>query len=181
MAYALPAALIWGAIGLLFGWLGGIPWLLPTLTLVYALWFGIREALGLPARVPGLAWQVPSKWIDGRPWPAQALTWGITLGPGLVTRNPYAGMWLLPLLLAFQHAILPALLLGVAVGVIHGSARFLGVLRNRHKLDANVEYEHLKIMGAQLRWQHIDGLILLFMAGILVVDLLSWLGLVFAR
>lgn len=169
----LPAALVWGAIGLLFHWLGGIPWLFAVLTPAYALWFGSREALGVPARVPGLAWQVPPKWIDGRPWPFQALVWGVTLGPGLVTRNPYAGMWLLPLLLAFQHTFWSALLLGLFVGAIHGSARFLGVLRNRRELDANLEYEHLRILGTQLRWQHIDGLLLLLSAGALVVYLLS--------
>jgi len=105
----------------------------------------------------------------------QAFTWGTTLGPGLVTRNPYAGMWLLPLLLALNHGLLTAVVVGMAVGTVHGGARVLGVLSNRKQLDGDMEYIHLRILGAQLRWQYFDGLTLLLAAGALAAYVLSLL------
>lgn len=172
-SYVLPAAIVWGIIGSIFSWLLNVPLVLSLIALLYALWFGIREALGLPVREFGLAWQVPSGWVNRRPWAFQALTWGTTLGPGLVTRNPYAGIWLLPLLLPLNHSLLLAIVVGMAVGAVHGSARVFGVLRNRREMDADAEYDHLKILGAQLRWQHLDGLIVLLAAGALAAYVLS--------
>jgi hypothetical protein len=148
----------------------------PLVALAYALWYGTREALALPRRVPGLAWQVPSGWINRRPAIVQTLTWGTTLGPGLVTRNPYAGMWLLPLLLALNRNLLATIVVGIIIGAAHGGARALGVLNNRKRMDSDMEYVHLKILGAQLRWVYIDGLALMLAAGALSAYTLSLLG-----
>jgi len=106
----------------------------------------------------------------------QALIWGTTLGPGLVTRNPYAGIWLLPLLIALNQSLLIAMVVGIAAGIAHGGARVLGVLSNRRSMDMDEEYAHLKILGAQFRWQYIDGLALLVAAGALAAYNLSLLG-----
>lgn len=178
VAYVLPAAFVWGILGLLLWPLHIISWLLPLIALVYALWFGLLETLGLPFRSPGLTWQVPSGWIDRRPAIVQALTWGATLGPGLVTRNPYAGMWLLPFLLVLNHSLLMAIIVGIATGATHGAARVLGVLSTRRSMDVDMDtdYAHLKILGAQFRWQYMDGLALLLAAGALAAYTLSLLG-----
>jgi len=150
--------------------------LLALLACAYALWFGALEALGLPSKALSLAWQVPSGWITGRPATLQALIWGTALGPGLVTRNPYAGMWILPLLLALNSNMPSAFIVGIAVGIAHGGARVLGVLNNRKHMDADPVYVHLTILGAQLRWQYLDGLALLLAAGALGAYAISLLG-----
>ena len=54
-AYVLPAALVWGVVGLMFWVPGNIPLLIAAVALAYALWYGTREALALPRRIPGLA------------------------------------------------------------------------------------------------------------------------------
>ena len=169
-AYVLPSAVVWGILGIILWPLH--TWLIPLIALVYALWFGLFETLGLPFRPPGLAWQVPSRWINGRPAIVQALTWGSILGPGLVTRNPYAGMWLLPFLLVLNHSLPMAVVVGIGVGIAHGGARVLGVLSNRRHMDMDTDYAHLRILGAQMRWQYIDGLVLLLAAGALAAYIL---------
>ena len=169
-AYILPSAVVWGILGIILWPLH--TWLIPLIALVYALWFGLFETLGLPFRPPGLAWQVPSRWINGRPAIVQAWTWGSILGPGLVTRNPYAGMWLLPFLLVLNHSPPMAMVVGIAVGIAHGGARVLGVLSNRRHMDMDTDYAHLRILGAQMRWQYIDGLVLLLAAGALAAYIL---------
>ncbi len=165
----LPAALVWGLLGLALSPLASVPFLLPLLALVYALWFGARETLGLHRRLLGLVWQVPASWVRGRPAVARAFIWGVTLGPGLVTKNPYAGMWLLPLLvalLALSHSLFATVVVGVAVGSAHAMARAIGVLRNRKCIAVDAS-AHVKILQSQERWQYLDGLALLLAAGAL--------------
>ena len=105
----------------------------------------------------------------------QTLIWGTTLGPGFVTKNPYAGMWLLPLLVALNHDVLMTITVAMAVGAVHGGARAIGVLRNRKCIDMDVS-AHLRILSAVSRWQYIDGLALLLAAGALGAYALSLLG-----
>ena len=155
--------------------LAGVPFLLPFLPLAYALWFGLRETLGLQRRLLGLLWQVPSSWIKGRPAVLQTLIWGTTLGPGLVTKNPYAGMWLLPLLVVLNHNLLMTVAVGAAVGAVHGGARAIGVLRNRRCIAMDVE-AHYRILNSQTQWQYLDGLALLLAAGALSAYTLFLLG-----
>lgn len=171
----LPAALIWAVLATILRLLNGIPLLLPTLAALYALRFGILETLGIGFRPPGLAWQVPSSWIKGHSVLAQTLTWGTTLGPGLVTKNPYAGMWLLPFLVALSSSPLMAIVFGLGVGAAHGLTRALGVLRNRRCIEMD-ENAYLSILAAESRWQYADGLALLLAAGALAAYVLSFLS-----
>jgi hypothetical protein len=127
--------MVWAALSLAMRPLSSVPGLVPVAAIAYALGYGIVETVGLPVWRPTLAWQVPAPWIAGRRAPVQALIWGATLGPGLVARNPYAGMWLLLLLVALYHNSLAALGVGVCIGVAHGLARALGVLNNRRHLE----------------------------------------------
>ncbi len=175
IAYALPAAVVWSILGVVLWPLGAIPGVVALVACGYALAFGIAETFRLPLRAPSLAWQVPAQWVRGHSAVAQTITWGALLGPGLVTRNPYAGMWLLPLLIALNHNPLTAMAIGMAVGVVHGGARALGVLNNRRHMETNCS--HLLILGAQMRWRFIDGLALLLAAGALAAYTLSLLGL----
>jgi hypothetical protein len=174
-AYVFPALVIWGLLAIVLRPLGSIPLLIPLLAWAYALRFGLLETLGLPFRPLGLWWQVPSSWIKGRPVVLQTLTWGTALGPGLVTKNPYAGMWLLPLLLTLNHGLLAAISIGIAVGAVHGGARVLGVLSNRKCIDVDTS-AYLRILNTEAQWQYMDGLALLLAAGALAAYTLSLLG-----
>ena len=178
-AYILPAAAVWSILSVVFWPLSSISItvLIPFMAMVYAFAFGVFEALGLPFRAPSLAWQVPSQWISGHSRVAQTITWGAILGPGLVTRNPYAGIWLLPLLLALNHSLLTAIAVGIAVGIAHAAARAIGVLSNLKYMDTNHGY--ILVLGAQLRWLYMDGLALLLAAGALTAYTLMLLGIQF--
>jgi hypothetical protein len=168
LAYTLPAGIIWGLLALVVHPLASLSqwWLLAAL--VYALIFGLSEALALPLRSPSLTWQVPAQWLRNRPASVQTLIWGITLGPGFVTRNPYAGMWLLPLFLAFNQPLLASVGIGIAIGIAHGGSRSFGILAARSKLDACGS-----IILTQWRWRVTDGLLLLFGSGYLAVSVLT--------
>ncbi len=141
---------------------------------VYALGFGIFETFAIPIRAPSVEWQVPASWIKRHPKVLQTVTWGALLGPGMVTKNPYAGIWLLPLLITLNHSLYMAIVIGVAVGVAHGSTRALGVLNNLRHIETNCS--HLLILGEQLRWLYRDGLALLLAAGALAAYTLTLLG-----
>lgn len=153
--------------------LSNIPLLMSLIACAYAFRFGILETLRGPFRVPSLAWQVPAHWIKGPPM-VQTLIWGSLLGPGLVTRNPYAGMWLLLLLVTLNHNLPSALGLGIAIGAAHGTARALGVLSNRKRMDTHCA--PILILGTQWRWQFVDGLTLLLAASALAAYVLSLLS-----
>ncbi len=71
--------------------------------------FGLCEVLRIPFRQLGLSWQVPGSWVTGRTAVTQTIIWGACLGPGLMTKNPYAGTWMLPLLLVLAPSPLWAL------------------------------------------------------------------------
>lgn len=170
MAYVFPAVATWGIIGLICWVFSDVPVMIVFLAFLYVVIFGGLETLGLPFRAPSLAWQVPARWIQGKSIKAQAIIWGTLLGPGLVTRNPYAGIWVLPLLLALHQHIIVAVALGMVVGITHGGARALGVISNRRQMNAR--YSPMQILTAQWRWRYIDGLALLFLGGMLGATIL---------
>lgn len=174
IAYVIPATIIWGLLGVVLWPLDNIPLLVSLVAWIYTLVFGLLEILGIPFRVPGLRWQVPSSWIKGHPSQVQTIVWGATLGPGLLTVNPYAGMWLLPFLVALNHGLFASIIIAIAIGIAHGSARAVGILSNRRHMDTGCG--HLLIMAAQLRWQYIDGLALLLATGGLAAYVISLLG-----
>lgn len=137
--------------------------------MAYTVVYGISETFGLRFKSPESTWQVPSGWVRGTTT-KKTLIWGSLLGPGLITRNPYAGIWLLPFLIALNHNIL----LAVVIGIVHGMARAIGVLKNRKYLDN--PYSHLIILGSLFRWRSIDGMVLLLVAGVMIVQVVWILG-----
>lgn len=172
VAYVLPAAIVWGILGFVLQPLGKVPWI-PLIASVYALGFGVCEVLGFPLWPPDSKWQVPSQWLEEHSAVVQTLIWGLSLGPGLLTRNPYAGMWLLPFLLTLSHDRLTATGVGIAIGIAHGGARALGILNNRKNLGASCTPY---VVLTQWRWRLADGLALLLAAGGLMVYIVSLLG-----
>jgi hypothetical protein len=170
IAYALPAAAVWSILGAAFWLLNSVSLFILLFAWVYALGFGLFEVFGLPVRIPGLSWQVPATWVKGKSAATQTMIWGTLLGPGLVTRNPYAGFWLLPLLLGLNQNLLVAIGIGVAVGLTHGGARACGIISNQKCVkDLNA---HIFILQRQWCWKYIDGLTLLMVAGGLTALLL---------
>jgi hypothetical protein len=163
-AYIFPAALLWGLLGLVLEPLRNVPMVLTFGMGIYALCFGLTETFSLPLRVPEIAWQVPARWVYRKSMVLKALIWGALLGPGLVTKNPYASMWLLPFLMVFDHQGVSTLMMSIALGVTHAGARAIGVLHNRSYLRDEA-CSHLLVLGARLRWRYLDGLVLLLLAG----------------
>lgn len=170
MAYIIPAVVVWSILAIVVHPLTHVPQAMLLVAWMYAFVFGLLEALALPFRPVSLAWQVPAQWLQGRSALAQTLIWGIALGPGLVTRNPYASIWLLPVLLTLNHNFLTNVGIGVVIGIAHGGARAFGVLSTRRNLDAC----GLRIL-AQWHWRVTDGLLLLFGAGSFTAAVLTML------
>jgi len=129
-AYAVPAVLAWALAGGLLGLLPLAPVCLG-LAILYGLYYGITEVRGmrgLPA--PGRRWQVPqTMMIDASP-SRRVVVWGSVLGPGFLTRNPYAGFGMLPLVVAITGLAGPwaAVALGACAGLAHGGARAVALL-----------------------------------------------------
>lgn len=164
-AHIAPAVAVWAALGAVLA-------LVPrpvgvVIAVVYALAHGLAETMELPIRPPEIGWAVPSTWLRGRSWAAQALIWGTTLGPGLATRNPYAGMWFVPLLLATTGNPLVGGIAGGLVGLAHGAARAAGILANhRHRESCELPW---RMMMLNLRVRRIDGIGLLLAAAMVAV------------
>jgi len=154
---------------------------------VYAGYYGITEAAALPGLAPpGRAWQVPQRLIAGMPARRRALIWGVLLGPGLATRNPYAGFWLLPLAVAAMLRPAAGLALGAAIGLAHGTARALALLadlgaargrpgpgqpaaggraaRGRPGAGRPAADGHVDLLLKTVYWRRLDGCLLLIVA-----------------
>lgn len=157
-AYAVPAAIAWMGVGTILRPIASYPLLLAVPGILYALCHGRNETLGLPRRPPGSIWQVPASWIAGRSQPARALIWGALLGPGFVTRNPYAGMWLMPVLVGLSQS----LAIAGGVGGAHGLARALGIL---HNCRLACDPARAASWEPYQRWRRYDGMLLLLGAG----------------
>ena len=164
LAHVVPAAVVWAVIG---AGLAAVPTSVGLLlAIVYAGVHGCAETFGLRLRAPEVSWAVPSAWLRGRSPAVQAAIWGVTLGPGLVTRNPYAGMWFVPLLLALGGDPASGVVAGVLVGATHGVARAAGILANhRRRESAALPWE---MMILHMRIRRMDGIALLFAAAGLV-------------
>ena len=130
----MPAVVIWALLGVL---LGALPLAGPALVAaaVYGCYYGAVEVSGrrgLPP--PGRRWQVPQTMLLGAPPRRRVLVWGAVLGPGLLTRNPYAGFGVLPLAAAAMGGPAAGLALGAAMGAAHGTARAAALLRDVREL-----------------------------------------------
>jgi hypothetical protein len=166
IAHALPALAVWGAIGAGLGALGPSR-AIQAVAVVYAVLYGIAETFRLPLRAPSLRWQVPSTWVRDRTSRARIVIWGAVLGPGLMTRNPYAGMWLVPLALALVGDVRAGLVCGLLAGAAHGVARAYGLRSNVRSDRGRTDFA---LVADQLRWRLVDGLALLFAAGIIALS-----------
>jgi hypothetical protein len=163
-AHVAPAAAVWAALGAL---LALVPQLVAVIAVVvYAMLHGLAETLDLRLDAPGINWQVPSSWLRGRRLAAHVAIWGTTLGPGLVTRNPYAGMWFILFALAAVDRPELGAVIGAIVGVVHGTARALGILANH--ADRYSPELPWRMMITQMRVRLADGIGLLAAAGAIV-------------
>ena len=134
-AYALPAIAVWALLGL---GLGAIELALPGLrpvalaaAAVYGGYYGVVEISGRRGlSPPGRRWQVPQTMLIEAVPRRRIVVWGALLGPGFATHNPFAGFGLLPLVLAAMPGIGRGLALGAAIGLAHGAARAMALVRD---------------------------------------------------
>lgn len=161
----------WAGLGLL---LAALPLPAASLTacalviaVLYCAVYGVTEAAGRARpRAPGTSWQVPQGMVLGAGDRRRVLTWGAILGPGFLTRNPYAGFGLLPLiLLASAGHAWAGLVTGALIGIMHGSGRGLALLRDARVTAA----EPFELLLTLVRWRILDGLALLAIAGAAIV------------
>lgn len=170
LAYALPGAIAWGGVGLLMNCLSVGDALLAAI-IIYATYYGAIESNGkggLPP--PGAKWQVPKTFVQQRPRWRRLLTWGVILGPGFATRNPYAGFALLPLAVAVPHDLVSGVLLGAAVGVLHGTGRGLALMRDARAVEGS---DFLDSVVRSMYWRIFDGLALLAIGGAALAKVLQ--------
>src|SRR5262249_34846012 len=163
-AYAVPAVAVWTAIGACLGALPLARVALP-LTAAYAAGYGLIEAagkLGLPA--PGTTWQVPQTMVKGVSRWRRILGWGSGLGPGFATRNPHAGLGLLPLAVAAAGSVRAAALTAAAIGLAHGTGRALALLRDARP-GASAGADPMRLVLTSMYWRTFDGYALLVIAG----------------
>lgn len=169
-ANAVPGALVWSALGTI---LGAIPQQIAiAMSVCYAIVYGSVEALGWPLRAPGLEWQVPSNWLRDRGLAARVAIWVGILGPGIVTRNPFAGMGFLATLLAMTTGPTAGAATGAGIGLVHGVTRAIGVLRDQAQRSPTLPW---KLVLVRARWRTADGLVMLWAAGALLAGAI-WAG-----
>ena len=155
--FGLSGALVWAALGAGLAALLPATWAL-TAGIVLLLAYGGAQLFSRgPARVPQRAWQVPRSWLDQRgPWGRMAV-WAATLGPGLMTRNPYVSFWVVVPVLGAMTT--DAVVIGAIAGAAHGLARFAGiVIRQRPRPDT--DWNLLAVLW-HMRFLRIDGALLL--------------------
>jgi len=166
-AYVVPAVIAWTALGII---LGALPLARPALVAAaaYAAGYGLIEVtdrLGGRLRLPppGTRWQVPQAMVIGVSRWRRMLVWGSILGPGFVTRNPYAGFGLLPIAVATAGGVRSAAVLGAVIGLAHAAGRALALLRDaRPRLAAP---DPMALVLTSMRWRALDGFALLVIAG----------------
>lgn len=171
-AYAVPAAVGWAAIGLA---LTALPLSAVALVVaaVYGVGYGAVELAGLAwPRPPGRSWQVPQGMLIGAGRGRRVLVWGAILGPGLFTRNPYAGFAMLPLLVAAAGSLTAGVWLAATVGIAHACGRALALLRDAKDPAA----EPFTLLLRSLRWRMLDGFALLVVAGAAIMSAVGRLG-----
>jgi hypothetical protein len=132
----------------------------------YAWGYGLAEICGSawpPA--PGSRWQVPQGLMIGASRRRRVLVWGSILGPGFLTRNPYAGFGILPVLVATSASIPAGILVGGLVGAAHAAGRGAALMRD----SASPQDQPFALLLRSLRWRVLDGFGLLMVAGAAMV------------
>jgi hypothetical protein len=157
--FSIAGAVVWAPLG------AGLAALLPaTLALVVGvvgvLAFGGAQLLSRgPARVPQRSWQVPRTWVDERGTWGRLAVWAATLGPGLMTRNPYVSYWVVVPALGSLVRVTDAILIGAVTGAAHGLARFGGIVA-RQRSRPGTDWNLLAVLW-HMRFLRIDGALLL--------------------
>ncbi|HTZ94597.1 MAG TPA: hypothetical protein VMB74_19555 [Streptosporangiaceae bacterium] len=139
---------------------------------VYGCGYGVAELWGLRWPVPGRRWQVPQDLLIGAGGPRRLMVWGAILGPGFLTRNPYAGFGMLLLLAASTGSLPAAVVVAAAIGAAHSSGRAFALLRD----SATAHQEPFVLLLQSLRWRALDGVALLATAGVAIVTTSHWFG-----
>lgn len=172
VVYTLPAIALWAVLGGCLGWcLGALPLtrhavLLAVLLIatLYATGYGLIEATGKRGlTAPGTTWQVPQTMVMNVPRWRRLLVWGSILGPGFLTRNPYAGFGLLPIVVAAgAGGVRDGVILAAAVGLAHGTGRALALLRDARP---GAGADPMRLVLVSMYWRTFDGFALLVIAG----------------
>jgi hypothetical protein len=161
----VPGAAAWALLGLV---LGALPVANAAVVAaaVYGCGYGTAEVFGLrrPAP-PGRRWQVPQDLLIGSSGARRLVVWGTILGPGFLTRNPYAGFGMLVLLTASAGSLPAAIVIAAIIGMAHGAGRAVALLRD----SATVPLEPFALLLRSLRWRALDGIALLVVAGAAIV------------
>jgi hypothetical protein len=173
-AYAVPAAASWALLGLAVCALPLAP-AAAVLTAVYGCGYGAVEISGLarPA-APGRTWQVPQDLLLGVSGRRRVLIWGSILGPGFLTRNPFAGFAALVLLVAAAArpaggSLVAAVCIAALVGAVHGAGRAIALLR-----DSEIRPDDpIALLLRSIRWRIADGYALLLTGGAAIVTAVS--------
>jgi hypothetical protein len=94
------------------------------------------------------------------------LVWGAILGPGFLTRNPYAGFGLLPFTVAAMRLAggWACLALAAVIGLAHGSARAIALLRDVSHGAPGSAAGQLDLLLKTVYWRRFDGVVLLAVA-----------------
>jgi hypothetical protein len=186
-AYAVPAVAVWALAGALLALVPVAAGLV--LAVGYGGYYGVTEVTGIPGlAAPGRRWQVPqTMMIDASPWRRVAV-WGAILGPGFLTRNPYAGFGLLPavVVVAGMAGTRAAVALGALVGLAHGGARAIALLCDLGALRVEVvagagaragaggAAAQLDLLLKAVYARRVDGAVLIAIAAIAAVLMVSY-------
>ena len=164
-----PAAAVWAVLGAL---LTLAPQLVAVVAVVgYAMLNGLAETLDLRLGWLGVEWHVRSSCVRGCRSATHVAIWCAVRGPGLVTRNHYAGIWFTLFALASIQRPESGAAVGAIVGVVHGAARALGILANH--ADRHSPELPWRMMITQMRFRLADGIALLAAAGAILASLMA--------
>ena len=168
----MPGAVAWALLGLVLGVLP-VADAAVVAAAVYGCGYGVAEVFGLRWPVPpGRRWQVPQDLLIGSSGVRRLVVWGTILGPGFLTRNPYAGFGMLVLLAASAGSLPAAIVIAAIIGMAHAAGRAVALLGD----SATVPLEPFALLLRSLRWRALDGIALLAVAGAAIVTALYRLG-----
>ncbi len=158
---------MWAAIGLVLGLAAhALATAAVLAAAIYGCVYGVTEVCGSPwPAAPGRRWQVPQDLLIGASGIRRVLVWGATLGPGFLTRNPYAGFGVLPLLVAAAGRLPAGVGIAGLVGAAHAAGRAGALLRD----TAGPQHQPFALLLRSLRWRVLDGLALLTVAAAAIV------------
>jgi hypothetical protein len=153
---------------------------------IYGCGYGVAEVCGLRWPAPGRSWQVPQDLLIGADGSRRLLVWGTILGPGFLTRNPYAGFGMLVLLAASVGRLPAAIVVAAAIGAAHAGGRAVSLLRDsaaaQHETAQHVtaqretaQREPFALLLRMLRWRALDGIAMLVIAGAAATTAGHWL------